>query len=253
MSGPIEAIEKALTKQYRKRVARRVFAALGGTVAHGAFAGLVLARSSHLSPSDLALKALGLYEAEVVDVLTSLGRTKTFVDLGAGDGFYPIALTRFGFADRALAFELQAEGRAAIRANAEANGVAERIGIFGAAGADLAATLKAEAVDPASLVLLCDIEGAEYAVIDDALLEVLSPAHLVVELHPFAVADGAAREAAWLASVSRTHEVSLFTQAPRDWRGIAELEALGDYERALVMCEGRKAPQRWLHAWPRTA
>jgi hypothetical protein len=79
----------------------------------------------------------------------------------------------------------------------------------------------------------------------------LAKADIVVELHPFAVSDGAARQAALLDRLSATHTVQLIKATPRNWAGIAEIEALHDIERALVTTEGRKSLGSWLVASPK--
>ncbi|MGB7430894.1 MAG: hypothetical protein WA921_00305 [Ahrensia sp.] len=247
----MESIEKALTKLYRKRAAKKVYAAMNNTVKYGPFAGLKFSGGSHISDTSLALKALGLYETEVVDHLLSLTTCDALINLGAGDGYFPVAMARAGYINKALAFEMNEEGRRAIAANAALNGVAEQIAIHGAADANLTATLAALGVEPAKTMVLCDIEGAEYDVLDQALIDGLAAAHFVIELHPFMVADGEARESAMAARFSATHDVSIIKAQPRDWRDLEEVEALHDLERALVTSEGRKLLARWMIATPR--
>lgn len=251
MTGLLESIEKAITKLYRKRIAARVFAQLGHTVKYGPFKGLAFERTSHLSNSDLVLKALGLYETEITARMLDMPGITTLVNLGAGDGYFPIALLRSGKVLRAIGFEMIEEGRKAIAANASLNGVADSLVIHGAAGAGLLDTLKADGCDPQKLIFLCDIEGAEFSVIDDALAQWLAPSHVIVELHPFAVANGAVKEAELVARLTRTHLVEIIKATPRDWVGIPEVEALHDLERALVTTEGRKLLARWLLATPK--
>lgn len=251
MASVMEAIEKALTKLYRKRAAKKVYAAMNNTVKYGPFAGLKFSGGSHISDTSLALKALGLYETEVVEHLLSLSACDTLINLGAGDGYFPIAMARAGFIDRAFAFEMNEEGRRAIAANAALNGVADKIAIYGAADENLTATLTELAVNPAKAMVLCDIEGAEYEVLDQGLIEGLASAHFVIELHPFMITDGAAKESAMAARFAPTHDVQIIKAQPRDWRNLTEVEALHDLERALVTSEGRKLLARWMIATPK--
>jgi hypothetical protein len=250
MAGLIESLEKAITKVYRKRVARRLYDQSSKAVERGPFKGMKLIAFSHISSAPLALKLFGLYEQEVVAFLTSLKDRDTLINLGAGDGYYSVGLIRAAIVKRALSFEIDEKGRRAIADNAAQNGVAGSVSIFGAADAGLLDTLKAEGVDPASAILLCDIEGAEFDVIDDALVAALQGAAFAIELHDFRFADGARRLEALTARLSKTHDVEIVKAGPADWSGIAELEALHDNARALVTSDGRKKLGLWLFARP---
>ena len=251
MPGLIESLEKAITKLYRKRVSRRLYEQSSKAVEHGPFAGMKLIAFSHISSAPLALKLFGLYEREVVDFLVSQKGMDTLINLGAGDGYFSVGLLRSGTVDRALSFEIDRKGREAIAQNAAQNGVADKVQIFGAADGSLLHSLQAEGVVPASTIFLCDIEGAEFAVVDDALAEFLADATFVIEIHDFLFADGAARLEALKTRLGRHHDVEMVKAGPADWRGIAELEALHDNARALVTSDGRKKLGLWLFARPK--
>jgi tRNA G37 N-methylase Trm5 len=207
------------------------------------------ASGSHLSSSDLALKAAGLYEVEIRDIMLAFPKTSLLVNFGGGDGYYPVAMVRAGAAGRAIAYELKDEGRKAIMDNAAANGVDGRVTVRGAASAGLAAELSADGLDGA--LILSDIEGAEFDVFDDALVAACRRARIVIELHPFAVANGEARQRAMIARLEPSHAVRIIDAVPRDWTGVPEIEAMHDIDRALVTTEGRKLRARWLIAEPR--
>lgn len=253
MGGLLEAIEKAFVKQYRKRMSRRLFEHSDGVVARGPFKGMKLGSLSHLSVGPLALKLFGLYEVEVADVLAGLKGRRTLVNIGAGDGYFSIGMVLAGVVENSVCFELDGKGRDAIRRHAELNGVGARIAIHGAADASLLRKLEQEGVDPAATAVLCDIEGAEFGVLDKALIGHFAETVFVVEVHPFAVSDGAAALAALEQRFAATHRVERVSARPRDWSGIPEIEALNDNARALVVSEGRKELGLWLVARPREA
>lgn len=252
MAGIVESLEKAVAKLHRKRIARRVFALSNGLVTRGPFRGMVLSRESHLSRSDMALKAFGLYEPEVLETMTGWDPLGTLVNFGAGDGYYSIGLLRAGIVRRALSFELNPQGRKVILDNAALNGVAPAVQVFGAAEGDVTGTLVQEGVDPASLIILCDIEGAEFSVIHPGLIRWAAQSRFVIELHPFMFPDGEAKIQSLLRDFAATHHCRILKAGPPRWQGIAEIEALTDLERALVTNEGRKQLGRWLVAEPRS-
>lgn len=251
MAGIVESLEKAIVKLHRKRIAERVFALARGVVQRGPFQGMKLVQGSHLSRSDMAMKAFGLYEPEVLEYMAALGPLRTLVNLGAGDGYYSIGLLRAGVVQRAFCFEMNPLGRKVIPGNAALNGVAGAVRIFGAAEADLAEQLVAAGADPEGMLVLCDIEGAEFDVLSAGLIGWASKAVFVIELHPFLVDGGEAKIAALTGSFQPTHQCRILKAGPPRWQDIPEIEALTDLERALVTNEGRKQLGRWLIAEPR--
>lgn len=250
MTGLVESLEKAVAKLYRKRIARRIYENSDRSVRYGPFKGMRLPARAHISSAPLALKMFGLYEPEVLAFLTGLEDRDTLVNLGAGDGYYSVGLIHAGTVRRALSFEIDAGGREAIRNNAREHGMEGSIGIFGPADRELATTLAREGVDPSRTIILSDIEGAEFEVIDDALVSAMKGACWAIEIHDFAVSDGAAKLEALQARLARHNGVEIVKAGPRDWRGIPELEALHDNARALVTSDGRKQLGRWLFAKP---
>ena len=245
-----EAVEMALAKRYRNRISRRVHAGAGGVVRHGPFAGMRLENGSHISDGPLALKVLGLYEQDLMDEVTAR-RWDALVNLGGGDGFYPVGMVRGGLAGRAVVFEMRAEGRETIQRNARANGVADAIVLHGAAGPDWHERVLADGVSPEDALVLCDIEGAEFELLDAASVGALAGATFMVELHHPLVADGARKLEALHASFAPTHGVRTIKATPPRWGGMEEVERMRDLERALVTCEGRKMLGEWLIAVPR--
>ena len=62
----------------------------------------------------------------------------------------------------------------------------ERVAIHGTAQPGTIQRAMAEAaIDPAGAVVICDIEGGEFELFDDALLLFLTDANLIIETHEF--------------------------------------------------------------------
>ena len=247
--GPIEAIELAMVKQYRKRVSRRVYAETGGVVRYGVFEGLKLENGSHISDGPLAMKVLGLYETELTEAITQR-RFETIVNMGGGDGYFSVGFLHAGLAERSVTFELDPKGRETIERNARSNGVADRITILGPAGPDFAQQVLAQGIDPAQTLIVCDIEGAEFDLLTAETVEKLADATWGIELHS---KPGSKEERQLEAAFAPTHQTRIIKATPRQWAGMPEIEALRDYDRALVTCEGRKGLGTWLVAEPRSS
>ncbi|MCP5073739.1 MAG: hypothetical protein GY947_10655 [Rhodobacteraceae bacterium] len=246
MGSVLASIEKAATKLRRKRVSRQVFEAFDGTVRYGPFAGLKLGGDANTSAGNLGAKVCGLYEQTLLRRLDDLGPFQDVVNFGAADGYFSIGLLIAGQAKRSICFEMTQKGRDAIAKNAQENDFESTVEIRGIADDTAGPQLRELGFDPAGGLVLCDIEGAEFFVLSEVVLNDIKGAVLVVELHDRLLPEGLALREALIARLPDGAKTEILTSGPPDWRGIPEIEAMTDYDRALVSSDGRKVLGEWL-------
>lgn len=242
--------EHRLLAVIRDRVAARLASSLGYQVQHGPFTGFSLSERANWGASDHPLKVLGLYEQEVQQRIAALAPFNRLFCLGAADGFYAVGMVKCGLAQRSLAWDIDAQSRTLIAETATLNGVAERVGIFEAATHDFDQTC-GEAGPGAGDFVLIDIEGAEYDVLQRETLTRLAQATILIELHPFLVENGEAREAGMLANASENFEITYFNDCVRDLGAIDELADFSDDMRWLLCSEAREKRMRWAILTPK--
>ncbi len=249
MNKLFHSIEKAIVKHRRKTLAREIFARHGGIVQCGSFKGMHLDGVANTSQAAHGLKILGLYESPVTDQLVNWCPAETLVDVGAADGYYPIGMLKAGLVKQAVCFEATEAGRQAIQRNARLNGVESNIRIEGKADAGFLDIMKDLDLNPAGTLVLCDIEGGEFEIIKRSLIDYLTGAKFIIELHDMMIstAEKGIRQKL-IAEFPDTYQTRIIRDTPRQWSGIPELEALTDLDRALVTCEGRKYIGEWLIA-----
>ena len=102
-------------------------------MAAGKFKGLKLTSNTNTSAGVLGLKVLGLYEKEIIDYICSEKKFNTLINLGAGDGYYPLGLLKANKISKAICFEMSESGRSSISENSNLNGYSEKIDVFGKA------------------------------------------------------------------------------------------------------------------------
>lgn len=194
---------------------------------------------------------LGLYEQEVLTVLerSSRGR-RVLIDVGAADGYYAIGALKSELFDRAICFEIDPYGRHVIELQAEANGVGGRILILGEAGCGfLTQARTAQAFDNSEAVMLMDIEGGEFELLTEHMIEEMRGLILIVEIHDFD--SRSSDDVADLITRLQPHfSVDVITQSERNPNTFDELSEWSDDDRWLLCSESRRKRMTWIVCEP---
>ena len=227
-----------LATNYRLEVLRpRVQRAFGEVVAGGLFAGMrLLPRASE---GCVLPKLLGCYEAALQPHLQELADTRPAVvlNVGCAEGWYAVGMARLLPTAVVHAFDIDPTARAFCAEMAALNGVAERVRIGNAfTSVDIAAFAGRK------VLLLCDVEGAEQALLDPETSPALCDFDLVVEAH-----DAQAPISTTLAArFSATHEISVLDGRQRHLDLPPWFAALAEIDQLLAVWEMRRAPTPWL-------
>lgn len=172
------------------------------------------------------------------------------MDLGAADGYYVIGCVHGGLFRDAYAFEMSDQGRAVIRDNVQLNGVADRVHIHGYA--DQSFDQQIPEVCLSQAVMLIDIEGGEFDLLNDVMLQKLSQSILIVELHEFMVENGAKKLATLIERLEQIFSLTWLRAGSRDLSVFDTLARYNDTDRWLLCSEGRMQLQRWVVCKPLT-
>jgi hypothetical protein len=186
--GPLHRLAKALIPASLHPTAvltRAVVRNTGLTVASGPFRGMKYVASG--IGSVYYPKLLGTYERELHPAIDEICRLKParIIDIGAAEGYYAVGLALRNPAAEVVAFEQTVEGQQLVRDLAARNDVTGRVRILGRCEPT---DLRAELAHRGPVVIVCDVEGYETALLDTAAVPELSNAWLLVELHEFIVA-----------------------------------------------------------------
>jgi hypothetical protein len=224
----------------------------GGVVRYGALKGFTLGDEPFREPGDIAPKLFGLYEREVLDSIAAVrGKHRILVNIGADDGYYGVGLVKAGFFERSVCFEATERGRGALKATAQKNGVSDRIRIFGAASSDFPSVFAGLGFDARDCFVVCDVEGAEFAIFSSECLDTLKGSHIIIELHGFMMPNGNLLEQSLLLNSQKNFTASFVKTGARDLSLIPELETVNDSDRWLICSEGRMRLMSWLILAPK--
>jgi hypothetical protein len=247
-----EEISLSTIEARRMFISRLFYKAFGGVVRYGPLKGFKLDDDPSWGTGDLAPKLFGLYEQEILQLLSDLrGQRRVLINLGAADGYYGIGLVSAGLFERSVCFEQSEKGRAVIAKTAQNNGVADKVTILGAAGADFPKVIAELGFKASDCLILCDVEGAEFSIFSGQCLDSLQGAHVIIELHGFLAVNGNVLESNLISHSRRLFVPSIVKTATRDLSSIPELDALRDSDRWLICSEGRPKLMSWLILVPK--
>lgn len=243
--------QKVINK-HRSDIASLLYKKLNGVVKYGPFSGLKLYHDTWWGNTDQSGMLLGFYEKEILESIISVPSThKTFIDLGAADGYYGVGVLVNNLFDTSYCFEISGIGQKAIRDNAVLNNVSSRVNVFGIANNDFYEKIADKGVDISKCVLLCDIEGGEFELFNKKVLSALRGAIIFIEIHALFFEDGDLKYEKLKDDAELFYKITELTTGPRDPSVFPELEALSDNDRWLMCSEGRGKPGVWLRLDPK--
>ena len=223
------------------------------SVQHGAFRGMQLSRLSGWNRTDIPSMLLGMYEQEVVEYLAKLpARSReTFVNIGAGEGYFAIGMLHAKLTSRTICFEMSDRGREAIKDAQSLNRIGGNLTLFGTADEKFLDVI--EGVDSFgyhSSVFLIDVEGAEVQLLTDTRLQRMTLATIVIETHATMVSEQ--DQSKFEELCSKYHCVSEIRTEERNPSQFSELEFWSDNDRWAICSEGRPQRGRWLILSPKS-
>lgn len=232
-------------QQRRLLISRQLDVRFASEVKYGPFRGLKLSKATWWGTTDRAGMLLGLYEQEVLSALANipLEYRRSFIELGAADGYYAVGVLVNGLFERSYCFEVSERGQKAIAANAALNGVSSRVQIHGIADSEFHAVLPPSAISNSTLLI--DIEGAEFDILTPEMFERFSSSVIIVELHDHFFADAQQRIDRLRNLCANAFRIDELTTTARDLSVFPELRQFGDTDRWLICSEGRRAMPHW--------
>ncbi len=191
-------------------------------------------------------KILGTYERELADVVHGLclARPAWIIDIGAAEGYYAVGMAWRCPESRVIAFEGEMTGRKLQIELASLNGVSSRLQINGFCDH---AALGAAVAEGRSGMIICDIEGGEYDLLDPKVIPELGSDRwtLLVELHDHV--DPRITNTL-IERFFGTHNIEEFVSRPRTARDLPPAVSGGVLARWVpaYLDERRPGEMRWL-------
>lgn len=185
-------------------------------------------------------RLLGAYEASLHPVIeTIIARNPDLViDIGSAEGYYAVGLALRLPQARILARDASDRAQRSCADLARANGVEDRVEVGGLfTHADFAICKHGRAV------VICDIEGAEDALLDPAAAPGLADADILVEVHEPRAGGLADRIAA---RFQGSHRITRLDRRIEDAGLPGWMHEFSDMDRLIALWEWRTGPTPWL-------
>jgi hypothetical protein len=223
------------------KATKRYVDAHGLVVRRGPFAGMTYPSAAIGNTSFLPTKLLGAYEPELASVLAEAGNFDLFVDIGSGEGYYCVGVKRRFPETRVVGYETDRFERRLSAKLATVNGVT--IETRGTADHD---ALNALAFG--RLLLMTDVEGYEYQLVDPGAVPGLREATMIVEAHPAVHPDVVD---VLTARFTATHDIELVAGRAKQVGDYPELARWEPTLARYAISEGRATDPLWLVLRPR--
>ena len=193
----------------------------------------------------LIARLLGCYESELHPHIERLiaERPEAVIDIGCAEGYYAVGFARRMPWAKVHAYDTNPRGQALCAELAKANGVSDRVVIGDEfKGSDFAS------FEGQNVLVLCDIEGAERALLDPMRFPALRAFSVIVECHDDVekgISDNLAERFRSSHAVARIEPTMRAIELPAWFKELSQLDQL------LAVWEWRSGPTPWLVLSPR--
>ena len=234
----------------KNKVLNKIILEHGHQVAYGTFKGMKLSKNTYWSKNDIITHILGVYEKHVLKKIIEFSKKGNypFIDIGAADGYFAIGMAFSETFKKISAFEIDEEGRWSLNRNIQNNLCKDKVVVDIEANFE---TLKDIVDKNKSAVILIDIEGSEFDLLDDNLLQLLSNCYIVCELHPTLSANGFEKQDMLINNAKAFFDVSIIQRESYCPNKFSELNEFTDEERLIAFGEGRENNMNWLILEPK--
>ena len=237
-------LHRTVAQVRRNELRSELRARLGNRVLAGPFVGMSLPEDNSWRDGDFIPKLIGSYESNLREVLAQAAERAptTVINVGCAEGYYAVGLARMLPEATVYAFDIDSDAGVICARAAEMNGVGDRVVIGGrCATEDIAKILEL----PGKALLVLDCEGGESELLDPAKLPDLIKCDVIVETHsPEITSELESR-------FRSSHTVVRIDLGGRDPNELQQTRNLMEWDRWLLVDEGRRESMVWLALWAR--
>lgn len=236
-------------QKYRLQINADVYNYYDGIIQSGIFKGQkILPYVNTWSKSDFGSIVLGIYELEVQNFLKKhLCINNNLIVMGAADGHFAINCLLSFDLHSVICYELSSNGRENIMKNAEHFDLKEKIEIRKEINKDEMNKINFSSND----LLICDIEGGEFDIFEEPILEKLKNSKIIIEIHSKNIDNYNNKLNNLISNASKFFHVDELVTGSRDLSKFIYSKDVPDDKRWMICSEGRSKLGKWLTLTPK--
>ena len=225
----------------RHDINRRILKSVRPLVLFGPFKDLeIVEPSAWDAASATASKILGLYEQEVLLEIQKLGRFKTLINIGAADGYYGFGMLKAKLCEEVIFFESNSESRQQI---INRNISLENTNQIYPEATEVSLNSVLSKINLKDTLFIVDIEGGEYNLFSETLLNIIKTSTIILEIHEFL--EPQFEKVEFERRFLKNFEVKKIFGSSRVLPKLDILDKLSDNEKWLFVSEGRIQSMEW--------
>ena len=234
----------------KKQVGNRIHKIFRGKVASGLYKGMRVSTKENWG-NDIGSKVLGIYEEQIQRSIHKIAREKkitTLINFGAAEGYHLIGPVKKRIIPFGFGIEIDKETRKTLKKNIISNGLTKKIKII--TFEDFKSfKIKSKNKNFAKKLILIDIEGNEYNLLNKTNIKYFKNDFLIIEVHQF-MCNSSTKHNKFIQLLKKYYKIEEIKNSSRN-PYLKKIERLSDEERWMIVSEGRPCEMSWLICSPK--
>ena len=234
----------------KKQVGNKVHKIFKGRVASGLYKGMRISTKENWG-NDIGSKILGIYEEQIQQCIHKIAKEKkinTIINFGAAEGYHLIGPVKKKIIPFGFGIEIDKETRKTKKKNIISNSLTKRIKII-TFDDFKSLKIKSKNKNSSKILVLIDIEGNEYNLLNKTNIKYFKNDFLIIELHQF-ISNSSTKHNKFIQLLKKYYKIEVIKNSSRN-PYLKEIEHLSDEERWMIVSEGRPCEMSWLICSPK--
>ena len=235
----------------KKQIGIKIHKIFKGKVASGLYKNMKISLKENWG-NDIGSKILGIYEEQIQKIIHKIAKEKkikTLINFGAAEGYHLVGPIKRKIISSGYGIEIDKETKKTLKKNIILNKLSRKIKIIDFEDFKLLKT-KIGNKDSSKILILIDIEGNEYDLLNKYNMKYFKNNLLIIELHQF-MCSSSIKHKKFIKLLKKFYKIEVIKNGRRN-PYLSKIEHLSDDERWMVVSEGRPSEMTWLICYPKT-
>ncbi len=235
----------------KKQIGNKIHRIFKGRVASGLYKNMKISLKENWG-NDIGSKILGMYEEQIQKTIYKIAKEKkinTLINFGAAEGYHLIGPIKKKIIPYGYGIEIDIETKKTLKKNIILNKLSEKIKIINFEDFK-SLKMKIKNQNSSKILILIDIEGNEYDLLNENNMKYFKNDFLIIELHQF-MCSSLNKHKKFIKLLKKFYKIEEIRNSRRN-PYLKEIEHLPDDERWMIVSEGRPSEMIWFICYPKT-